>query len=220
MISVDAVSDGGEGDYTIELPGTLADGASILVVGPIEPAEHALCLRLLGQYGAAGDTSLVVTTTASASETVDAWDEVAPAGDRPSIGVVDTTSEEQSIAATYGDVPTVFTPSSGDLERIVMAISELTGPSPPPGPSRHLAFRSLTPILHAAPTDRVCHVLDRTSGLRTGGGLGLLGVDVTAHSRTTLAKVAGAVDGVVWIERATDGNFRCEFHPKREHVPF
>jgi hypothetical protein len=220
---VDPVSDTGrEGTsgQPIPLPGTLTDGATVIVGGAFDPSEHALCLRLLAHYGRSADTALVVTTLASADETIETWDQVSVEGDRPSIGIVDTTSEEQSVAATYGGVPTFFTPSSGDLERIVMALSELSGVSPPTNGSRHLVFRSLTPIVREAPTERVCRVLERISGLRTGTGLGLFGVDIMAHDHATLAAIADTVDGVVWIDRTNDGGFESEFHPKRRHVPF
>lgn len=207
-------------ERSIELPSTLANGATILVVGPFDPSEHALSLRIVGEYGTADDTALVVTTRASAEETIDTWEEVAPAGARPAIGIVDTTSEEPTVTSTFGDVPTIFTPSSGDVERIVMALSELSGVAPPRQGSRHLVFRSLTPILEEAATEQVCRVLERVGGLRTGHGLGLFGVDVSAHDRETLTALADTVDGVIWIDRTSDGGFESEFHAKRGHVPF
>lgn len=204
----------------ITLPGTVTDGATVLVVGALDPSEHALSLRMLARYGGSADTALVVTTIASADETIGTWNQVSAGGDRPSIGIVDTTSEEQSVAATYGGVPTLFTPTSGDLERIVMALSELSGVSPPTNGSRDLVFRSLTPILQEAPTERVCRVLERIGGLRTGRGLGLFGLDVTAHDRETLTALADVVDGVVWVDRTEDGRFETAFTPKRGRLPF
>lgn len=205
---------------SITLPTTLAEGATILLVGPFDPSEHALGLGLLAQYGTSNDSALVVTTRESAEATVEAWEQVSTRGVRPSIGVVDTTSEKQSIAATYEEVPTFFTPSSGDLERIVMALSELTEAMPRTRGSRHLVFRSLTPILQEAPTDRVCRVLERVGGLRTSSGLGLFGIDISAHDRATLGAIADTVDGVVWVDRTEDGRFETEFNPRRAHVPF
>lgn len=220
MNPVSSAERDGAPDHSIILPGALADGATVLVVGALDPAEYAIPLRLLSQYGEPEDTAPVVTTLASADETLETWERVSEEGDRPSISIVDTTSEEQSIEATYGDVPTFFTPSSGDLERIVMALSELSGETRPFGGSRHLVFRSLTPILHEASAERVCRVLQRIGGLRTGTGLGLFGIDITAHDRATLTALADTVDGVVWIDRAKDGRFECEYHAKRRHVPF
>lgn len=220
---MDPVSDTGHevtSGQPITLPGTLTDGATVLVVGAFDPSEHALCLRLLARYGRSADTALVVTTLASADETIETWNGVSVEGDRPAIGIVDTTSEEQSVAATYGGVPTFFTPSSGDLERIVMALSELSGASPPTTGSRHLVFRSLTPIVREAPTERVCRVLERIGGLRTGTGLGLFGVDVSAHDRETLTALADVVDGVVWVDRTEDGRFETEYTPKPGRLPF
>lgn len=220
---MDSISDAefeGAPDQTITLPATLADGATVLLVGPFDPSEQALGLRLLAQYGTSNDTALVVTTHESGGATVDTWEQVSKRGVRPAIGIVDTTSEKQSIAATYEEVPTFFIPSSGDLERIVMALSELTEAMPRMRGSRHLVFRSLTPILQEAPTDRVCRVLERVSGLRTGSGLGLFCIDTSAHDRATLSAVAEKVDGVVWVYRTEDGHFETEFNPHRAHVPF
>lgn len=220
MDSVSNVDGAGVVERSIELPKTLASGATILVVGAFDPSEHALCLRIVGEYGTGEDTAVVVTTRASADETVGTWESATEKGRRPAIGIVDTTSEEQTVASTFGDVPTFFTPSSGDLERIVMALSELSGVAPPRTGSRHLVFRSLTPILEEAATAQVCRVIERISGLRTGTGLGLFGVDVSAHDEQTLTAIAEAVDGVVWIDRTSDGGFESEFHAKRGHVPF
>lgn len=220
MDSISGAERDGPANPTISLPGALADGATILVVGAFDPAGPAIPLRLLSQYGRSDDVAPIVTTIASADETIATWRRVSVEGSRPSIGVVDTTSEEQSLAATYGEFPTFFTPSSGDLERIVMALSELSGETRPFGGSRHLVFRSLTPILQEASTEQVCRVLERIGGLRTGSGLGLFGVDITAHDGATLTALADTVDGVVWIDRTNDGGFESEFHPNRRHVSF
>lgn len=211
---------GGPPDHPITLPSILADGSTILVVGAFDPSRHDIPLRLLSHYGTSDDFAPVVTTLASADETIETWNRISDTENRPSIGIIDTTSEEQSIAATYGDVPTYFTPSSGDLERIVMALSELSGETRPFSGSRHLVFRSLTPILQEASTERVCQVLERIAGLRTETGLGIYGIDITAHDRATLTALADTVDGVVWIGRTNDGQFESKFHPKRRHVPF
>lgn len=223
MRSMDTMSDTdpeGSPSSHVTLPGALTDGATILVVGAVDPSTRAIGLRLLSRYGEPGDSAPIVTTRVSADDTTQTWDEVSVEGDRPSIGIVDTTSAEQSIEATFNGVPTFFTPSSGDLERIVMALSELSGPTRPPNGSRHLVIRSLTPVLEESSPERVLRVLERISGLRTGAGLGLFGVDVSAHDQRTLTELADAVDGVVWIDRTKEGRFTSEFHPKRRHVPF
>lgn len=207
-------------DHDITLPGTVGQGVTILVVGAFDPSGHAISLRLLNQHGTTTDEAPVVTTLASVDETIETWNAVSEKGERPSIGVIDTTSESQSIAATYGDVPTVFTPSSGDLERIVMALSELSGEARPSDGARHLVVRSLTPILQEASTERVCRVLERIGGLRTETGYGLFGVDSSMHDPGTLTALADTVDCVVRIDQRDDGQFDSTFHPNRRHVPF
>lgn len=190
---------------------------TILVAGTVEPSRHDLGLRLLCQYGHADDAALVVTTAESADETLDRYREVCPGPDRPSLRLVDTASEEQSVTDRYGDTPVVFTPSAGDLERLVIALSDLTGPA---NGTRHLLVRSLTPLLREAPTARVCRVLERVTGLRTGTGRCLLGLDYTAHDRETMAALSASVDGVLWVMRSSSRDLAFEFHRSRaQHAP-
>lgn len=189
---------------------------TILVAGTVEPSRHDIGLRLLCQYGHGDDAALVVTTARSADETLDRYREVCPGPDRPSLRLVDTASEQQSVTDRYGDTPVVFTPSAGDLERLVIALSDLTGPT---NGTRHLLVRSLTPLLREAPATRVCRVLERITGLRTETGRCLLGLDYTAHDRETMAALSAQVDGVLWVTQSSSGELAFEFHRSRaQHV--
>lgn len=197
------------------LPAALGGGMTVLVAGTVDPARHAVGLRALRRYGGDGDSAVVVTTTQGADATSDAYAAVGPDDSGPSLALVDATAGQQYVTARYDETPTASVPAPGDLERLVVALSELTATGPPSGGTRHLVVRSLTPVLRRAPTDRVCAVLDRILGLRAGDGIGVLGLDYTAHDEGTMAKLAGRVDGVLWVERRPDDRLALEFDPTR-----
>lgn len=209
------VATDGETVQTDSIPESLSAGSTVLVASAGDPSQHAVGLRVLRQSGGADDTALVVTTTESADRTVETYERLPPAGERTSLGIVDTTSEHQSVSALYGETPAVFTPSPGDLERLVMALSEISGSTPPSNGARHLVFRSLTPILETTSTDRVCRVLERTMGLQSPAGLCLFGLDYTAHDEETMARVTELVDGVLWVTRSSEDRLEFEYRPAK-----
>lgn len=194
-------------------PDGLASGSTVLIAGAVDPAMYAVALRGLCRYGHADGAALVVTTTESAEQTLTTYETVCADSDRPSLGLVDTTSKQQYVTALFRETPVVFIPAPGDLERLVLALSELTGDRPPSKGTRHLVIRSLTPLLENASTARVCTVLERITGLRAGAGLCLLGIDYTAHDRETMAAVIKRVDGVLWITEMTRNRLEFEFRP-------
>lgn len=195
------------------LPNTLADGCTLLVACPGNPAHSAFGLQALAHRVAEDDTVVLVTTTESATRTVETYEHYASDAPDANLGVVDTASEVQSLDAVYGEVPTIFTPAPGDLERLTIALSDLTDAPLAPDTDRHLVVRSLTPILESTPTERVRTVLERITGLRTDGGVCLLGVDYTAHDRSTLDDIATSTDGVVWLSRSTPDRLDVEYEP-------
>ena len=192
-------------------PDGLGPGSTLLIAGTGDPTQYAAVLRALRHYGVAGDAALVVTTTESADGTIATFESVRPQSGRPSLGIVDTTSEHQYVTAVYEETPVVFTPSSSDLERLVLAVSDLRDELRPSTGTRHLAVRSLTPLLVGASTDRVCTVLDRLTGVRSGGGRCLLGLDYTAHDRETMRALTDRADGVLWVREAAEGRLAFEF---------
>ncbi|WP_336000359.1 DUF7504 family protein [Halorientalis halophila] len=203
-------------DAPIEFPESVATGTTVLLCG-FDPTEYALGLRALAQFGGPEDDAVVVTTTRGAEPTIERYDSLAPADSTPSLRVVDMVSEGQSISATYGEVPTVFTPSQGDTERLVLALSELTGRKVIDG-ERHLVVRSLSPMLSAASTARVTDVLDRISGLRTADGLAVFALDYTAHDEDTVSTVAETADRVCWVTKRADGRFETDLRSTRAAV--
>lgn len=184
--------------------------ATLLVAGTVDPTERAIGLRLLSHAGSPDDTAIVVTTTEGRDEVVARTQEYESANATPSFAVVDTVSEEQYLTAPYEDVPTVYMPSADDLERVVIALSDLTGTVVPSTGTRHFVIRSLTPMVEGATTERVCRLLERIKGLRVGDGLGIFGVDFTAHDEETMNELAAVVDRLLWVSEDNDGRLQFE----------
>lgn len=188
----------------------------MLIASAGDPAQHAIVLRALCQHSTAADSALVVTTTESAAQTIDTYETLCSKADRPALGVVDTLSEHQSISALYDEIPVIFIPSPGDLERLVIALSDLARNVSAGNRTRHLGIQSLTPILETTSTSRVCTVLDRIAELRSETGLCLLGLDYTAHDQETMTKLTEHVDGIIWAERIAD-RIKFDYQPVRQH---
>lgn len=199
------------------LPEQIEDDATVLVATQGDPSRFAIGLRLLDTFGTGDDRAFLVTTTRSDETTLDVYEQLSDGSDRPALGIVDTSSEQQSISALYDEVPVVFTPSSGDIEHLVLGLSELVEKVSSPSGARHLLVRSLTPILTATSIDRVGTVLDRIAGIRSTDGLSLLGIDYTAHDEETIQDVAGHVDGILWVEHAGTDRLSFEYQPVRSH---
>lgn len=164
----------------------------VLVAAAFDPTEAAVRLRLLHHYDTAGDTALVGTSKRRPDH-------------RPlsginrkwrafSMGIVDTTSTQSSVAAPYAEIAIVVTPSPSDLEREVLALADLDERTIPLQGERHLVIRSLTTILNATSLDCVRTVLNRISGLGSSGGLGLLGIDYTAHDESTMPALGAGME--------------------------
>ncbi|WP_313691699.1 DUF7504 family protein [Halorarum halobium] len=204
-----------DGTLAVEFPDGLTTGSTVLVAGTREPSLAAVCLRALHRYGRAGDGALVVTTADAAGHAIETYERLPSGTGRPSLGLVDTSGGRESVSAPYGDQPVLSTPSPGDLERLVVALSDLSRTVGSPDGTRHLVVRSLTPILDAAATDHVCTVLERITGLRSADGLCLLGVDYTAHDEVTMEAVAETVDGVLWVTRSDPDRLGFEYRPTR-----
>ncbi|WP_336331023.1 DUF7504 family protein [Haloarcula sp. CGMCC 1.2071] len=197
------------------LPDSLSGGATVLVATTGDPSQYAVCLRILCAQGTEEDTAFVVTTTESADRTIAVYDRLGGETGRPSISIVDTVSEQQSVSALYGETHVVFTPSPSDLERLVMALSDLSDSSAPSNGAHHLVIRSLTPILKASSITRVSTVLERITGLRSESGLCLLGIDYTAHDEETMAAIAALVDGVLWVTQPSPARLAFDYQPTR-----
>lgn len=203
-------------------PEGLPPKSTILIAGPGEPAMSAVGLQALARYGHADDTGVVVTTATSVDETLDTYTTVCSEVDRPALALVDTVSEHQYVTAPYSDTPVVFVPAPTDLERIVMALSELTEYPPTSDGDRHLLIRSLTPLLTMTSTARVRTILDRITGLRTGTGRCFLGLDYTAHDESTMTTLIEQVDGVLWLTGSAEGSLDCDYRPangRYERIP-
>lgn len=211
-------SDSTEVEETLQidgLPDGLTSGSTVLVASASNPSRNAVCLQLLRAHGAAEDTALVVTTTESADRTIERFNDTDSEITRPTLGIVDTASEQQSVSALHGETPVVFTPSPGDLERLVLALSDLSGTRPPSNGARHLVVRSLTPILAGASTAGVRTVLERITGLRSEIGLCLVGIDYTAHDEETMTSIADQMDGILWVTRPDPDRLAFDYRATR-----
>lgn len=213
----------GSSDSTVDLEvlqvDTLLDsrsgGMPILIVSTGDPFRYAVNLRLLCTYGAVEDTAFVVTSTERVNQTIETYGRLGIGMDRPSLGIVDTTSEQQSMSALYGETPVVFTPAPEDLERLVLALSDLSENTALSNGACHLVVRSLTPILESVSTARVYTVLEQITDLRSETGLCLIGLDYAAHDERTMATVADRMDGVLWVTQPSLDHLAFEYQPTR-----
>jgi hypothetical protein len=201
------------------IPDLLGEGATILLASSGDPVREEIGLKLLRNFGDSEDVALVVETTEGSDQAVETYQGLESATDGPALRLVDTVSEQQSIAAVYDETPVIFTPAQGDLERLVMALSELTAPDPPTDGARHLLVRSLTPILEESSNSRVQSVLERITGLRSEDGLCILALDYTSHDEATLQGLSGLVDGILWVTQSASGEVDFEYRPARAHTP-
>lgn len=195
------------------VPETLTGGRTLLVACPGPPRQYALGLQALATNASSADTAIIVTTTETATRTIETFDALAGNAPQPTLKFVDSSSPDQSLSAVYDETPVIFTPSPGDLERLTIALSDLTDANQSRHGDQHLVVRSLTPILETTPTERVETVLDRITGLRTSNGLCLLGIDYTAHDEDTLQTLAGHTDGILWITHTADGDLEIDYQP-------
>lgn len=192
-------------------PDDLSRGGSVLIASAGDPTRYAIGLNALCEYGDGDDTAFIVTTTRSADTTLETYEQVCPEKERPRLRLVDTTDRQPSVPSIYGEAATIFIPSPGDLERLVIALSDLSEATPPSDGARHLLIRSLTPILKETPVERVQTVLDRVTGLRANNGLCLLGIDYTAHDEPTIRSLAEQVDGILWVTESGDGTLEFDY---------
>lgn len=207
-------------DQISDVADAISAPTTTLVAGTVDPTKYALSLRLLSHTGSAEDTAIIVTTTEGREEVVVHVRNTETEGELPSLAVVDTVSEDQYLTAPYAAVPTVYMPSAGDLERVVVGLSDLTGTVVPSTGTRHFVIRSLTPMIEGATTERVRRLLERIKGLRTGDGLGIFGIDFTAHDEETINELTGAVDRLLWVSEGSDGGLQFELQKRTRRLEF
>jgi hypothetical protein len=188
----------------------LDDSYRLLIADSRDPAESAVALRLLAQVGRRTDEAVIVTPTRSGATTRDFYRTITEPGRRPILRVVDALSSDQSVAALYTDAPTVYVPSPAGIERLIVAISELTTDYPPADGNRHLVVRSLTPILETVPAETIARVIDCIVDTSCPTGLSVFGCQYTAHSDAALDRLTAHVDGILWVERSTSGDVTLE----------
>lgn len=203
-----------------DLPDRLETGSTVLVASAGDVTRHAVPLRVLAKLARPDDSAVVVSTTEKADQTADRLERFWPDGTRPTLGFVDTVSGTQYISALYEDPPVVYTPAPGDLERLVLALSDISGIHAPADVNRHLVVTSLTPFVDATSADRVATVLDRIVGLRSEDGCCILGIDYTAHDQEAMSTIANRVEGVLWVTQPTDDRIELDYRPTRRQTGY
>lgn len=197
------------------LPSGFTDGTTFLLASAGDPTQYTAALQILSEYGHTDETAVIITTITSAEELIDTYSTLVQPVDQLSMGIVDTVSRQQSLSALYNRTPIVFTPSPDDLERIIIALSDIADNHTSSGKTRHLILQSLTPILKTTATNRVCRFLKRITEFRSETGLCLLGLDYTAHNQDTIATIAERVDGIIWITQSSSGEVELEYSPAK-----
>lgn len=215
----DPVGASSDQDVVVEgFPSELSPNATILVTGSVDPARYGIGLRALCRYGSVGDSGLVVTTTDSADQTRRSFENVCEKSEELPLGIVDTTSQHQYVNQLYGVHPTVHIPTPGDLEKLVVALSDLGRNSSLPDGTHHLVVRSLTPILEGASTAHVFAVLDRLSQCRTKGGHCFLGVTSVEHDAKLIDELVERVDGVLSVTKAPENRVKVALHTRDSYL--
>lgn len=186
-------------------------GKTILVSSAGNVPQYGVSLRLLSRAGDESDTAFVVTTTESADETARCYESVRNGSSAPELRLVDTTSEQQYISSPYGEIPTVFTPSPSDYERLTLALSDLSNSSPPRDGARHFAVRSLSPLLATDNVPQVRDALQRVTGVASDRGLCLLGVRQNVLDPETLSTISTIADGMLWVSPRSEGRLELEY---------
>jgi len=206
--SVPSLQDGWQRDT---FPDAFSEGATVLIASAGNPVRYDVDLHALCKYGDRTDQALIVTTTESASATLETYERHCADTGNPAPSFVDTTATQPSVESLYGNTPVIYIPSPGDIERLVLALSDLSENQPVTNGNRHLLIRSLTPIITSTSTERVCSILDRITGLRTKRGLSLLGLDYTAHDDEAVTALARQVDGVLWVTESSPNRLEFEY---------
>lgn len=183
------------------LPEILARDDVTLVAGTDKTALNRITYQLLTRYSDVADGAVLVTTNQDASTTIDEYTSIEDS-EKPDIAVIDTTSTEQNVPTTYSEIPTVFTPAPGDLERTGMALADL--PSKLGGEQRpiHLLVHSLSDIIHEMGIEKALKLFHQAASSEGSiSGRTLLSVEYTTHDREALDALDSFADGVVWVER-------------------
>lgn len=151
------------------------------------------------------DGAILLTTTMDAETSID---ECASVGDsrKPDIAVIDTTSTGQSIPSVYSAIPTVFTPSPGDIERTSMALSDLGSRLEGDRRPVHLLVDSLSDIVDGVGVESSLSVLRQASVPSDDiSGFTVATLAYNEHSKATVDDVTEFADSVVWVETTDEG---------------
>ncbi|MGB9965078.1 DUF7504 family protein [Halobacterium hubeiense] len=157
MDSSDARVDDGYGG---QFPAVFETGATVLVATAGPPTDYDVGLEALATFATGSDTAVVVTTATPATRTIEAFAARTGVSERPALKLVDATGTRPAYGAPYDEIPVLSTTGPGDLERLLVALADLTDRSIQSPARRHLVVRDLSPILDTATVERVTTVLE------------------------------------------------------------
>lgn len=199
--------------YGSQFPAIFETGATVLVATAGSPADYDIDLEALATFGTGLDTAIVVTTATPATETIEAFAARTGVSERPALKLVDATGTRPAYGAPYDEIPILSTTGPDDLERLLVALADLTESSVRSPARRHLVVRSLSPLLEANPVKRITTVLERIRAYRSSSGLCLFGFDYTNHDESTLATLSDHVDGILWIRELAADQPAFDYEP-------
>lgn len=197
-----------------DVPDTLSTDSAICIAKPAPLAEYAVPLRITDRYTDRNDCRIIVTPSIGTDETVRQQQTITPSGDYR-MGIVDTTADEH-LDALYQENPTIYLPHPGELSQISLAVWDLYEALSSSCSNTHVILRSLTPLLAEKRLERVTNVLERLiEHQRAHSNRLVFGIEYTEHDEATMAALRDLVDGIVWIEQASDRSLRLEYRRAR-----
>ncbi len=197
-----------------EVPALVA-GRTLVIAESGDLERYNLDLRLARRRSTPGESAVLVTTETDAEWMVRRYRSVTDGEPADSLGVVDTVSGDQNLPATYAETPTAYVPGPHEIERLSMALGDVTLPRSREVRRRHLVFQSLTPLLESVDSGVVTRFVRRTTEeSRTIDGFSIFRIDFTAHDDATMARVRELADLLLWVEESASGRLDFEL----EHV--
>lgn len=196
------------------LPKTIRSRSVVCIAKPAPLTEYALPLRITNRYADPDDCRIILTPSVEAGETIRQQDAISPMDDTR-LGILDTASDKYR-DALYQPTPVVYRPHPGELAQITLALWELETALSPSCPKTHLLVRSLTPILTADSRERVINVLKQLiKRQQSNSSLTVFSVQYTDHSESAMTALTALADGVVWVERGSNGTLRFDYQRTR-----
>lgn len=196
------------------LPEVVPSRSALCIAKPAPLTNYALPLRITDRYADPDDCRIIITPSVDAEETIRHQEAISPIADNR-LGVIDTSVDKHR-DALYQPTPVVYRPHPGELAQITLALWELDTALSPSCPKTHLILRSLTPILAEDSRERVINVLKQLiKRQQSTSSLTVFSVQYTELSESTMTALAELADGVIWVERQSNGTLRFDYQRTR-----